>query len=588
MLLAPALAAWSAFLLCRHITKSWWPALLGGYIFGFFVYMTARKSIPAHRTAHDAGIPAPLAVLAVTRAIEGRLAAGKLIAWLAAILIAQFLISTEVFATLTMFGAIALFLGWVFAPTEAARRVAKVTLPILCSYTIAVAILSPYIYWLFAFGAPQGEFWPLLMEHYNFGALIFILPADLPIIAIAAAYLWRERRTPAAGILAGSSIIVGVLMVSPRIHILGIPLFTPSSIIMSLPLIDKALPFRFSMYSFLLFGIMTSLWFRSNGWGKAVNAALAAIVVLASIPGLAGPWTFPANCPAFFTSGIYREYLKPGDNVLALPYGYRGDSMLWQAVSGMYFRMAGGWTGAHPAEFDGWPIFNAFYVATYLPDAADQLGAFMAHHEIDAAVVANSDPAARSWDALLSNFASAKYDAAGVTIYRLLPSALKPYGQATAEQMRRQARSVAIDSLLIAAGQWIAAGHPLAQLSPYEAIQHGMLKPAWFVGSTTGVFTDKPIGTPLGSRGFLYSGAGLFGTPNGLAKIVVYGSYADLEPSIARYRNVATHIYFPYPRDLLAPGTSIPPADQWAHMEMEFSPDRIAAIAAQLKPVPPR
>ena len=31
VLLAPALAAWSAFGLCRYVTKAFWPSLLGGY-----------------------------------------------------------------------------------------------------------------------------------------------------------------------------------------------------------------------------------------------------------------------------------------------------------------------------------------------------------------------------------------------------------------------------------------------------------------------------------------------------------------------------------------------------------------------------
>src|SRR5262249_49620315 len=38
MILAPALAAWTAFLLCRHVTRSFWPSLAGGYLFGFSSY----------------------------------------------------------------------------------------------------------------------------------------------------------------------------------------------------------------------------------------------------------------------------------------------------------------------------------------------------------------------------------------------------------------------------------------------------------------------------------------------------------------------------------------------------------------------
>jgi len=46
-LLAPASAAGAAFLLCRHITGRFWPALLGGYVFGFFELRNRRNGQPS-------------------------------------------------------------------------------------------------------------------------------------------------------------------------------------------------------------------------------------------------------------------------------------------------------------------------------------------------------------------------------------------------------------------------------------------------------------------------------------------------------------------------------------------------------------
>ena len=40
--LALPLAAFSAFLLCRHVTRAFWPSVLGGYIFGFSPYMLGQ------------------------------------------------------------------------------------------------------------------------------------------------------------------------------------------------------------------------------------------------------------------------------------------------------------------------------------------------------------------------------------------------------------------------------------------------------------------------------------------------------------------------------------------------------------------
>ena len=48
--LMPALSAWTAFLLCRYVTRSFWASLAGGYIFGFSAYeLGSVQAHPAHR-----------------------------------------------------------------------------------------------------------------------------------------------------------------------------------------------------------------------------------------------------------------------------------------------------------------------------------------------------------------------------------------------------------------------------------------------------------------------------------------------------------------------------------------------------------
>ena len=37
--ICPALAAWTAFLLCRYLTAAFWSSLIGGYLFGFSAYV---------------------------------------------------------------------------------------------------------------------------------------------------------------------------------------------------------------------------------------------------------------------------------------------------------------------------------------------------------------------------------------------------------------------------------------------------------------------------------------------------------------------------------------------------------------------
>src|ERR1700730_9484649 len=44
VVLLPAVAAWTAFLLCRHLTGRLWPSIVGGYLFGFSSYMLGHVS----------------------------------------------------------------------------------------------------------------------------------------------------------------------------------------------------------------------------------------------------------------------------------------------------------------------------------------------------------------------------------------------------------------------------------------------------------------------------------------------------------------------------------------------------------------
>src|SRR5262245_60674473 len=104
-LLAPALSAWTAYLLCRHLTGRFWPAALGGWLFGFSTYELGR--VLGHLNLAMVFL-VPLFVLLVLRRMEGAVGPRAFVAWAAALVIGQFLISGEVLLTATLFGAVAL------------------------------------------------------------------------------------------------------------------------------------------------------------------------------------------------------------------------------------------------------------------------------------------------------------------------------------------------------------------------------------------------------------------------------------------------------------------------------------------------
>lgn len=119
----------------------------------------------------------------------------------------------------------------------------------------------------------------------------------------------------------------------------------------------------------LLLAMITSLWLASSDIRLSYRIAVAAAVVVFNVPNLSGAaWGKAVDIPTFLHDGLYRQYLTTGGSVLVLPYADTCDSMLWQAQSDMYFRMAGAWSGMPSAEFQLWPAMIALFNGAYLPD----------------------------------------------------------------------------------------------------------------------------------------------------------------------------------------------------------------------------
>ena len=83
--------------------------------------------------------------------------------------------------------------------------------------------------------------------------------------------------------------------------------------------------------------------------------------------------------PPFFSHGLYRHYLVKGETVMVPPYnwGAGSDGMLWQAETGMYFRLATGYLPFAPEGFYDWPIVTSSLQRVALTDVADQWMAFV-------------------------------------------------------------------------------------------------------------------------------------------------------------------------------------------------------------------
>jgi hypothetical protein len=144
-LASPPLAAWTAFILCRHIAHSYWPALLGGYLFGFSAYMVGQ-TFGGH--LHLVLVFAvPLAVYLPALWLDGALKSLRFVVLMGLTLAVQFALSVEIFGTAIMFGAMAIVLALAFTEGETRRRIGWMLVPVASSCVFAALLVSPCLYY---------------------------------------------------------------------------------------------------------------------------------------------------------------------------------------------------------------------------------------------------------------------------------------------------------------------------------------------------------------------------------------------------------------------------------------------------------
>jgi hypothetical protein len=274
----------------------------------------------------------------------------------------------------------------------------------------------------------------------------------------------------------------------------------------------KVLPTRFSAYIFLLLGIIVSLWLADDSIRKSVRIAGACAVVLFMLPNLSSSyWATQVDIPAFFSNGLYTRYLSPGENVLILPYSFRGNSDIWQAVSGFYFRMAGGYLGPPlvPLQFQRYlPLVHDFYYQADLPLSAELLKAFLAQNQVGAIVVADQQP--HLWipsagsgpafpqlvdfnkeerDGIRSLFGTlgvAPIQIGGVSLYRVPLDKLERYKDTDLTELGQRIAMAQMDTLTIAANNYLSSGRPASELNLFAAQRLGLLPPHWVVLDANG------------------------------------------------------------------------------------------------------
>jgi hypothetical protein len=492
-----------------------------------------------------------------------------------------------------MFGAIALALAYLMIPRIADRIR---SLAILCALALGAAAvaLTPYLYRvIIASGFSSHPVWNTTAQGTDLLELLIptgtmMLGTLAPLAAIGGRYshgpvetgaylglpillvvLWffksRWHRADAR-FLAVMLAIVYVMSHGSRLHVAGHELFgMPWKLLSRMPLIDSAFPARFSLYVYLIVALVTAQWISEWRASLALKAVAVALIVLFTIPNLHGSrWVHELDTPEFFSSGTYRDHIAPGAAILVLPYGESGNSMYWQAETGMYFAMAEGHFPT-PQSFLAWPIVGSFLDGGKIPDESDQLNAFLATHGVTAVLFRQDDPSAAAWRTMLETSGAQVQAIDDVVFARPDAAALERLRNATGLDMECRLDDARFAALLDAADRYIASGQPAAALSPFRAQQLGLLPPGWVRND------DGPS-----------SSEGLFLAPwnHDRVGVGVRASYACVQRIVANFGADATETYFPYPRPL----ESAPTGNLFQRrFVMVFSREALAKAAAVVR-----
>ena len=368
LLLAAPVSAWAAFLAARRLTSRFWAALAAGAVYGFSWYEVAETGA-GHPNLYVIML-LPLMVYLVLLWRDGKLGSGWFVGLTAVAMAAEFYISNETFAGMTVLWAAGLLIGFALARPAERQTVARLARLAGLAYVAAIAAVSPYLVYALRHSPPA---FTKVQPAFSLNVENLVNPWSgivLLVIVLALAVLtWSSRLTR---LLVIGFVLIVALAIGP-VLVIGARQFgsVPWERLWYLPVARSAEPLRLMIFANLVLAIIVALWLAlpvKNGLLLAARwiLGLAAVAgIIAYVPTASRGSVIPARTasaaarptgalPAFLTSGRYRDYLRPGEIVVVV--SDRGNaSMLFQADTDFYVRIAGGFINRSLSTATGLP-----------------------------------------------------------------------------------------------------------------------------------------------------------------------------------------------------------------------------------------
>jgi hypothetical protein len=439
-ILGPALGAFTTFLLCRRLIDKPLPALAAGYLFGFSSYEILRMSGNLNLVLT---FLIPLMVLVALRRLDGELSRRVYIPLMAALLLMQAGFSTEQLGECVLLGGAMLIAGLVVASRTQRVAVVRLLVDTTLAGFLTLAVGAPFFYYaLLAPGFPTGS--PTYSDQYGLNVLNFFVPESvtaighnvflplsttfegggayfsLPLVLAFMAWIANPRGRRTLAILVGVGTVVSLIgAFGSHLQIAGFQTISlPFQWINEVRGFNELANSRFVLFTGLAVSIGLAAWLSTPSHGKPWRWAVIAIGVVLLFPEITYP-SFDAtvNNPPFFSTHLYRRYLRPGETVLVLPFGGNDMSMLWQAEDGFSYYMPEGYISSLvPTPFDTVPAVGQ--LLGNIAPSAPALREYISAHYVSHIVIDQSRGG--PWIPLLAELKLQGQNVGGILLYTVV------------------------------------------------------------------------------------------------------------------------------------------------------------------------
>jgi len=367
---AGPVSGWGAFLLCQRLTGRFWASLAAGAVYGFSAFEINHSYTGQVNLSVSVLLPLTAYLMVAWR--DGAISSRLFVVATGLALTVQAYLFLETFADLTAVLIVGFVLGALLAGRGGRPLVARLARLTGLGYALALLLTAPYTGYALAHRmagftrdtAPTSITLNSLLvplRGHDLGiswlagaaARLTGVPdrdgyLGLPLVVLALALPLAARGSRLARFLLAGAALVILGALGPVLRLdNATPLFRlPWSRLWSLPVATSAYPSRLMVFAFLALSVAVALWLALPGRWRSPAAWARWLLAAAALAALAGnvnrlDFADQTGFPAFIAAGQYRAYLPAGAPVVVI--SQRGNAgLLWQAATGSYFRLAGG------------------------------------------------------------------------------------------------------------------------------------------------------------------------------------------------------------------------------------------------------